>query len=251
MTGFTSVANRGLGMARAFQRLTTRATVSVLVVALFVSAPSTHAVAAEQYLPVPDLGSCRLRLPRDLTTIAYYTYGGSTTSKYRLFYEPQTHLARQPVVIPKRDRPLFVVLVSYGPTEWDLRIEPEAEIAGVLVLGYRDQIISNLPKATSLGFSIFSGGHGQDCPTKSTWWGDESLMKVLPPMLDFEFSHAPNEFYSSAFQDCRYFLCERNGLVADKPKPSFWNRIFSRAAPAEVASRTDPLVRTSARLIVR
>ena len=203
-----------------------------------------QSVAAEQALPAPDLGSCRLQLPRNSTTIAYYTYGGSQTSKYQLFYEPGAYLGRQPIVIPKRETPIFVVLVSYGPTEWDLRIQPEAEVAAVLVLGYQDQIVSNIPEATSIGFSIYTGEHGQDCPTSSSWWASKSLTEVLPRMLDREFSRRLNEYYNSGYEDCSYFLCERSPKIAAKPPSSFWSRLFGEAKPEGV-------VRTSARLISR
>lgn len=208
----------------------------------------SHAGGGEQP-PAPDLGSCRIKLPRDLTTIVYYTYGGSKPSRYRLFYERHTYLGRQPVVIPKRQFPIFVVLVSYGPTEWDLRIEPQAEVAGVLVLGYEDQIVSNIGATTPIGFSIFRGETGEDCPKSQTWWGDDSLMKVLRPMLDVEFSHWPDEYYNRGSEDCSYFLCERSGKVADPPKRSFWSSLFGGAGPDQPAPGT--VVRTSARLVIR
>jgi hypothetical protein len=188
-------------------------------------------------------------LPNEVTTIVYYTYGGSMASRYRLFHEQQTYLGRQPIVVPKRDKPLFIVLVSYGPTEWDLRIDPGAEVAGALVLGYRDQIVSNLPANTKLGFSIFTGGNGHDCPTRKGWWGDD--MKVLSPMLYTEFSHYPNEYYNSGYEDCSYFLCKRSSKVVDKPKPSFWARMFGSAKAEEQAPKTGGIIRTSARLILR
>jgi len=204
-----------------------------------------QSMAAEQALPTPDLGSCRFRLPPNATTLAYYTYGGSKASKYRLFHEPNTYLGRQPVVIPKRETPIFVVLVSYGPTEWDLRIEPEAKVAAVLVLGYQDQIVSNIPEATSIAFSIHTGEHGRECPTSSSWWANESLTVVLPRMLNLEFGRRMNEYYNSAHQDCSYFLCERSAKIAAGPAPSFWSRVFGGEAKPE------GVVRTSARLTSR
>ncbi len=203
-----------------------------------------QSMAAEQALPKGDPGSCRWRLPRNATTIAYYTYGGSKSSKYRLFYEPNTYLGRQPVVIPKRAAPIFVVLVSYGPTEWDLKIQPDAEVAGVLVLGYRDQIVSNLPEATAVGFSIFTGEHGEDCPTSSSWWASNSLTEVLPRMLNAEFGRSLDEYYNSGHEDCSYFQCERSPKIAAEPTGSFWSRLFGGAKP-------EGAVRTSTRLIVR
>jgi hypothetical protein len=203
-----------------------------------------QSMAAEQALPKADPGSCRWRLPRNATTIAYYTYGGSKSSKYRLFYEPDTHLGRQPVVIPKRATPVFVVLVSYGPTEWDLKIQPDAEVAGVLVLGYRDQIVSDLSEATPVGFSIFTGEHGEDCPTSSSWWASNSLTEVLPRMLSGEFGRTLNEYYNSGYQDCSYFQCDRSPKIAAEPTGSFWSGLFGGA-------KAEGAVRTSARLIVR
>ncbi len=225
-------------------RVACLAAVSVIGLVLDTTIRVPQSIAAEQALPTPDLGSCRFRLPRNSKTIAYYTYGGSQSSKYRLFYEPNTYLGRQPVVIPKREAPLFVVLVSYGPIEWDLRIQPEAEVAGVLVLGYGDQIVSNIPEATSIGFSIYTGQNGRDCPTSSSWWASKSLTEVLPPMLEREFSRSLNEYYNSGYEDCSYFMCERSPKIAVQPAASFWSRLFGAAKPEGV-------VRTSARLIVR
>ncbi|MCC8982997.1 hypothetical protein [Bradyrhizobium acaciae] len=223
---------------------------ALLGVAALVTVPSSPALAAADEPPAPNLGSCRLNLPRDVTTIVYYTYGGSVASRYRLFHEQDTHLGRQPIVVPKRDKRLFIVLVSYGPTEWDLRIDPGADVAGALVLGYRDQIVSNLPANTRLGFSIFDGGgKGLDCPTSKSGWSDD--MKALSAMLNAEFSHYPDEHYNSGYEDCSYFLCQRSGKVADKPKPSFWARMFGGAKAEEPAPKTDSVIRTSARLIVR
>jgi hypothetical protein len=227
-------------------RIAHMAAASLIGMVLHTTIRVPQSMAAEQALATPDLGSCRMRLPRNATTIAYYTYGGSKSSRYRLFYEPDTYLGRQPVVIPKRETPIFVVLVSYGPTEWDLRIEPKAEVAGVLVLGYQDQIVSNIPAATSIGFSIYTGEHGQECPTSSSWWADKSLVEVLPRMLNNEFGRELNEYYNSAHQDCSYFLCERSPKkIAAEPAPSFWSRLFGGEAKPE------GVVRTSARLIVR
>lgn len=218
---------------------------ALLGMAALVAVP---ALAAADEPPAPNLGSCWLNLPKDVTTIIYYTYGGSKASRYRLFHEQDTNLSRQPIVVPKRDKPLFIVLVSYGPTEWDLRIDPGAEVAGALVLGYRDQIVSNLPANTRLGFSIFTGGNGHDCPTRKSWWGDD--LKALSPMLNAEFSHYPNEQYNSGYEDCSYFLCERSGKIADKPGPSFWARMFGSAKAEEEAPKTNGVIRTSARLIL-
>jgi hypothetical protein len=224
-------------------RVARTAAASLIGMALQTTIRVPQSLAAEEALPTPNLGSCRFPLPRNATTIAYYTYGGSQSSKYRLFHEPNTHLGRQPVIIPKRDTPTFVVLVSYGPTEWDLRIQPEAAVAGVLVLGYRDQIVSSIPEATSIGFSIYTGEHGRDCPTSSSWWADKSLTDVLPRMLNIEFGRPMNEYYNSGHQDCRYFLCERSPNIDARPAPSFWSRLFGGVKPEGV-------VRTSARLIV-
>lgn len=222
---------------------------ALLGLATLVTVPSSPALAAADEPPAADLGSCWLSLPNDVATIVYYTYGGSMASRYRLFHEQQTYLGRQPIVVPKRDKPLFIVLVSYGPTEWDLRIDPGAEVAGALVLGYRDQIVSNLPANARLGFSIFTGGNGRDCPTRKGWWGDDQ--KVLSSMLYTEFTHYPNEYYNSGYEDCSYFLCERSSKVGGKPKPSFWARMFGSAKAEEQAPKTGSVIRTSARLVLR
>ena len=251
MTASTKAADMSAAAKPWVNRLACLAAASLIGIVLQATIRVPQSMAAEQALPTPDLGSCWLRLPSNSTTIAYYTYGGSKSSKYRLFYEPNTYLGRQPVVIPKREAPIFVVLVSYGPTEWDLRIEPEAKVAGVLVLGYRDQIVSNIPEATSIGFSIYTGEHGRDCPTSSSWWASESLTEVLPRMLNREFSRRLNEYYNSGYQDCSYFLCDRSPRIAAMPTPSFWSRLFGGANPEDVWRSAGGVVRTSARLTSR
>ena len=225
-------------------RIARMAAAGLIGIALHTTIRAPQSMAAEAPLPKPDLGSCRFRMPPNATTIAYYTYGGPNSSRYRLFHEPNTYLGRQPVIIPKRETPVFVVLVSYGPTEWDLRIDPGAAVAAVLVLGYQDQIVSNMPAATPIGFSIFTGEHGSECPTTSSWWANTSLTEVLPRMLNLEFGRRMNEFYNSSHQDCSYFMCERSPKISAQPAPSFWSRLFGEAKP-------EGAVRTSARLVLR
>jgi hypothetical protein len=244
MTASTKAADMGAAAKPWGNRIARVAAAGVIGMVFATTIRVPQSTAGEQEVPTPDLGSCRFQLPRNASTIAYYTYGGSQASKYRLFYEPNTYLGRQPVVIPKRETPIFVVLVSSGPTEWDLRIQPEAQVAAVLVLGYQNQIVSNIPQATSIGFSIYAGEHGRDCPTNSSWWANKSLTEVLPPMLEHEFGRSLNEYYNSGYEDCSYFLCERSPKIVDKSVPSFWSRLFGAAKPGGV-------VRTSARLILR
>jgi hypothetical protein len=244
MTASTKAADMTAAANPWADRLACLAAASLIAMLLLTTLGVSQSMAAEPALPTPDLGSCRMRLPGNSTTIAYYTYGGSQSSKYRLFHEPETYLGRQPVFLPKRATPLFVVLVSYGPTEWELKIEPQAEVAGVLVLGYRDQIVTNIPEAASIGFSIYTGEHGRDCPINSSWWADKPLTEVLPRMLNVEFSRPLNEYYNSGSPDCSYFLCERSPKIDIQPAGSFWSRLFGGAKP-------EGTVRTSARLALR
>jgi hypothetical protein len=196
-------------------------------------------------LKAGDLGSCSVFLPPKTTTIVYDTYGGGLPSKYRLLDEPNSHLGRTEITVPKKDSPLFLVLVSYSATEWDLNIQPGAQIKEILVLGYEHQIVSHVPPNTEVGFSIFVGGAGRGCPS-GVYWTQGDLRSKLKPMLNGRFSRGIDEYYSSSSQECVKAGCLGFSKAVKEPEGSFWSRLFGPKAPA--APETADSVRASATL---
>lgn len=195
--------------------------------------------------PAGNLGSCSVFLPPKTTTIVYDTYGGGLPSKYRLLDEPDSHLGRTEITVPKKDTPLFLVLVSYSATEWDMNIQPGAQIAEILVLGYHHQIVSHVPPKTEVGFSIQVGGTGRDCPN-GVYWTDHDLPSKLRPMLNARFSRRIDEYYSSSSEQCVKAGCLGFSKAAKAPGGSFWSRLFGSKAAA--APETADSVRASASL---
>ncbi len=197
--------------------------------------------------PAGDLGSCGVYLPPKTVTIVYDTYGGGLPSKYRLLDEPNSYLGRTEITVPKKDAPLFLVLAAYSATEWDLNIQPGAQIAEILVLGYHHQIVSHVPPKTEVGFSIFVGGTGRDCP-KGVYWSDHDLASKLRPMLNVRFSRRIDEYYRSSSEECVKAGC-LGFSKAVKPSGSFWSRLFGSTATA--APEAKDSVRASASLQIR
>ena len=195
--------------------------------------------------PAGNLGSCSVFLRPNTTTIVYDTYGGGHKSKYRLLDEPNSYLGRTEITVPKKDSPLFLVLVSYSATEWDMNIQPGAQIAEILVLGYDHQIVSHVPPHTEVGFSIYVGGAGRGCPN-GVYWTDQDLPSKLRPMLNGRFSRRIDEYYSSSSQACVKAGCLGFSKAIKEPGGSFWSRLFgSKAAAAPEPANS---VRASASL---
>ena len=192
-----------------------------------------------------DLGSCSVFLRPNTTTIVYDTYGGGLPSKYRLLDEPTSYLGRTQITVPKKDSPLFLVLVSYSATEWDLNIQPGAQIKEILVLGYHHQIVSHVPPNMEVGFSIYVGGAGRGCPN-GVYWTEGDLRSKLKPMLNGRFSRRIDEYYSSSSQECVKAGCLGFSKAVKEPEGSFWSRLFGSKAPA--APETADSVRASASL---
>jgi hypothetical protein len=192
-----------------------------------------------------NLGSCSVFLPPKTTTIVYDTYGGGLPSKYRLLDEPTSYLGRTEITVPKKDSPLFLVLVSYSATEWDMNIQPGAQIAEILVLGYHHQIVSHVPPNTEVGFSIYVGGAGRGCPN-GVYWTDHDLPSKLRPMLSGRFSRRIDEYYRSSSEECVKAGCLGFSKAVKEPGGSFWSRLFGSKAPA--VPETAGSVRASAQI---
>jgi hypothetical protein len=203
-----------------------------------------------------DSGSCRFHLPDHVLTLVYDTYGGGAKSKYRLADASKARLGRQAIRVPKKDAPIFLILSAYDPTEWDLRIEPGAEITAILAIGYHEQIVSNVPPNAEIGFSSYSGDAGVDCPKDVNW--DQDLLAKLNPMLDREFSRTVETHYSASSGKCEMMACGDDGHFATNepgavtaPPGSFWSRLFGAKAPPPPTPTGSGIVRSSAPYIAR
>jgi hypothetical protein len=231
----------------AFQAFQAFACLCLALLGLVATMGSTAAQSppAVKLGPAGNLGSCSVFLPPQTTTIVYDTYGGGLPSKYRLLDEPNSYLGRTEITVPKKDSPLFLVLVSSSATEWDMNVQPGARIAEILVLGYHHQIVSHVPPNTEVGFSIYVGGAGRGCPN-GVYWTDHDLPSSLRPMLNGRFSRRMDEYYRSSSEECVKAGCLGFSKAVKEPGGSFWSRLFGSKAPA--APETADSVRASASL---
>lgn len=208
-----------------------------LVTAIALLTLTAGAAAAE------DLGSCRFHLPPETKTIVYGVYTGGLRSTLRLVDEGH-QIKRVEVRVPKKDVPLFVVLTAYDPVEWDLKIDDGASIAGVLVMGFHHQAVSNLPPDIRVGFTTRLSGPGSECPKPLYAYGrgGEDYQK-LTRLLSNEFSRSVDEFYGSYGADCLY-----KGCVVSAPRQrTFWQALFGSGSA--VAARPQFPVQASTRII--
>lgn len=196
-----------------------------------------------------DLGSCRFHLSRSTWTIAYGAYEGSLPSSIRL---PPSHhsanrLRRIEVTVPKKDVPLFLILTAYESVEWDLKIEPGAQIAAVLAMGYYAQFVRNLPERVPYGFSTRSDGAGDECPKTPIYaYGSGDDYSKLTTLISDEFSRKVNQFHGNYGAECLPKGC----VAMRKPKPrGFWNTIFWAPTKAEPPPAGGPPLRASTRLL--
>lgn len=210
---------------------------SALTCVLALTAWSTAAVAE-------DLGTCRFRMPRETHTIVFGVYAGSLTSGIGL--DGETHRVRRMVVrVPKKDVPLFLVMTAYDPVEWDLAIDPGAEIAAVLVMGYHNQAIRNLPESVPHGFSTYKSGPGEDCPKATYAYGKGAEFAKLRQLLSNEFSREVDEFHARPGAPCLYPGCS----VPEPPATSFWRTLFGSST--DVQPKTpEPPIRATTRILL-
>jgi hypothetical protein len=201
-------------------------------------------IAGAQNAQAQELGSCQFHLPREATTIVYGAYAGGLPSSVRLAGEKH-QIKRIEAHIPKREKPVFIVLSAYDPVEWDLKIEEGADIAGLLVTSYHDQVVRNLPANIRYGLSSFVSGQGADCP-KPVWAyaKDENYTK-LEDMLDMEFSRSVNEFHGAYSPECFYDDCK---IETRAPQRNIWDKIFGTAEPIATISPDEQII-SSGRVI--
>ncbi len=204
---------------------------------------ATPAAAASQ-----ELGSCRFHLPRNTWTIAYGVYTGSLPSKVKFLPSHGSHnIKRVEVTVPKKDVPLFLVMTAYDPVEWDLHITPGTNIAGVLVMGYHNQVVRNLPTNVPLGFSTRNDGAGDQCPREARYaYGSGDDYSNLYALIGDEFSRKINEFHGRYGAECL-----PKGCVVTKPAPKgIWNILLGPTPKPEDKPAADaPPLRASARLV--
>jgi hypothetical protein len=182
-----------------------------------------------------QLGSCNFHMPKETRTIVYGAYQGGLDSAVKLVdREGSGKVGRVEVKVPKTDEPLFLVMTAYRPVEWDLQIENGARIAGLLVMGYYEQVVKNLPEQVQFGFSTIQNGHGLRCPKPILAHDRSSAEYVqLTDMLSSEFSRRVNAFYGDYQALCLYRGC----TVTKPPSRSMWSALFaSDAEPARLIS---------------
>jgi hypothetical protein len=254
MNGAEMTADRSLQKTPPTRHSSTAVLFAVLLDLLVAATPATAGRVIEG-----DLGSCRFELPKEKTTLVYDGSGGSQKSRFSTIDEDgeRRSFGRLEIKIPNRNTPLFVVLFSGGATEWDMIIEPGADIAGILVLAEGDQVVSNVPAQTTLGFSIKDVGQGPGCPDGIHFDQMGNRQWPLRRMLDYEMSTRIDEYFSSnthantpgPWPECAYISCFGERLHRpNMPSPSIWSRVFGSSPKSGAEAGT---IRTSGTVHVR
>jgi hypothetical protein len=170
-----------------------------------------------------DVGTCRFRLPRNTPTLVYGVYQGGLATPLR-FVGSQQPIMRVEVRVPKSEAPTFLVLMAYNPVLWDLRLDQDALLAGVLVMGYHDQALLNMPENVAHGFTTYQETVGADCPRAIQTYGrGGDDFRNLGRMLNQEFSSGIDEFYGKYTAKCLYKNCEPQSV---SPPRGFLARVF-------------------------
>jgi hypothetical protein len=193
----------------------------------------------EKPLPKADLGSCNFYIPPDAKTIVYSNYGAGGHSQYRFAKTPDERIGRQAIKVPKRDAPLFLIVSAYASTEWDLKVEPGANIKAILAVGHEPQLVSHVPPGAKVAFSSLVGGAGDACGADLY---DEDPLRKLNPYLN-TFGRRVDKYYRGTDGKCEMLGCGGDSRFSDEPSPSLWTTLFGGAEPEPTN-----IVRTSAPL---
>jgi hypothetical protein len=195
----------------------------------------------EAPLPKADLGSCNIYLPPDAKTIVYSNYGAGGHSQYRFAKTPDERIGRQAIKVPKRDAPLFLIVSAYASTEWDLKIEPGAQIKAILAVGHEPQLVSHVPTGAKVAFSSLVGGAGNGCGPDLY---DEDPLRKINSYLN-TFGRGVDKYYRGTDGKCEMLGCGGDSRFSDEPSPSLWTKLFGGAEPEPPTN----IVRTSAPLM--
>jgi len=76
-------------------------------------------------------------------------------------YEGHTHkYGKVTVFVAPQNRPIALLLTAYESVEWQIELEPGAEIATVYLNGYHEQMVSGLPAHIPIRSSSSNQGTG-------------------------------------------------------------------------------------------
>ncbi|MES5484792.1 hypothetical protein QMZ05_18710 [Bradyrhizobium sp. INPA03-11B] len=201
---------------------------------------------------IPTLGSCRFHLPESASTIVYQASSGSLQSDFHIPHSIK-RVGRQEIVVPNETAPVFIVLAGFESIEWSLRVQPNAKIAGVYVLGLADQVITGVPAGVRIGFSVrrigdtaeMTSDEGQGCPSLKARNVALSDLRSIETLLSEEFGRQIDKAHVAHPLPCPYREC----LLLAKGGRSWWQRLFGETRAASTAHAPD--VRASGRFIVR
>jgi hypothetical protein len=196
---------------------------------------------------IPAIGSCRFDLPETVSTIVYLASSGRDHSDFRIPRNIE-RVGRQKIVLPHINLPAFVVLSGSEAMQWDLRIRPGAKIAGILVLGIGDQVVTGVPPGVMVGFSIRSNDRrsfsnaGQGCPDLAETNGGFDL-KSIERILHEDFKRPIDQGEIVEAMACPYQECRPN------PGGRLWHWLTALFKAPTNPQASD--VRASGRFIVR
>jgi len=127
-----------------------------------------------------------------------YTYSGTDLVKEGLGGHPPKYFD---VTVEKTDKPALLVLSAYEPIVWRLNLKSGANIAGIYLTGYYEQMATGLPDDIPLArnhFRLRSGTEKEDCifeqktvsdpkpPLKNKKEIREALQKLNKEMLPLQ-----------------------------------------------------------------
>ena len=84
------------------------------------------------------------------------------------------------VKVTAKGKPVVLVLCAYNSFEWRVDVDPEVEIAQVIVGGYHRQFVEGLPAGTKV--SIFTHD-GREHPKRLYFFAHERDIKEYPDMV--------------------------------------------------------------------
>jgi len=91
-------------------------------------------------------------------------------------YEGQTHkYGKVTVFVAPQDHPIALLLVAYESVDWQIELEPGAQLAKVFLNGYYEQRVSGLPSH----IPVQSSSYEQHSPTYMYGHDNNSCFKLI------------------------------------------------------------------------
>lgn len=136
------------------------------------------------------------------------TMDGSTGLYVLGVYEGHTHkYGKVTVFVAPQDHPIALLLVAYESVDWQIEIEPGAQLSKVFLNGYHEQRVSGLPEH----IPVQSSSYEQRSPTYMYGHDTNSCFKLIAKAEQL-YGRRPRQHL------CQYngtaFVVDHNGIRA-------------------------------------